>query len=119
MRRDRRVRIGRTQVGDGLSLEPSEGRLALVGEELRDRAAGPRLDALVEVDERRPVPCREPTADDALAAPGQADQHDVHRRSVVPAGPGLVRAGQAVGMAGNGRVDRTGQALAVAWRRSP
>ena len=72
-------RVGRTEVGDGRPLERSEGGLALLLEDVRDRSPRSGLDALVEVDERRAVAIGEPAPDDALAAAGQSDEYDVHR----------------------------------------
>ena len=71
-------RIGRSEVCDRGAFEVAEMRLALVGEDLGDRAAGPRLDPLVHVDEGRAVPVRQPPPDNALAAARQPDEHDVH-----------------------------------------
>ena len=54
--------------------------------------------ALVEIDERGAVPVGQALAHHALAAPGQPDQHDVHRRDlVVAARAGFVRPGQSMG----------------------
>ena len=72
--------VGRSEGGDRAPLAGPEPGLALLGEDLRDRPAGRRLDALVEVDEGRAVAVRQPPPDRALAAAGQPDEDDVHRR---------------------------------------
>ena len=86
--------VGGTQRGDRRPLAGPEPGLALLGEDLGNPAASLTLDHLVDVDERRAVPCREPPADGALAAPGKADQDEIHRAGlVVAAGAGLVAPG--------------------------
>jgi hypothetical protein len=77
---DEPVRIGRAELFDSPALQPAEGWLAVLGEDRRDRASVVSLDPFIEVDERRRVAMGEPLADDALAAPGQADEDDVHLR---------------------------------------
>ena len=76
---DRRLRIGRPEILDRRPFHRPEGRLALLGKDLRDLAAGRALDRLVEVDVRGVVAMGEPPPDGALAAAGQPDEHDVHR----------------------------------------
>ncbi len=105
------LRVGRAEVDDGRPFERPERRLAVLGEDRRDRSTGGRLDPLVEVDQRRAMAVGQPSTDDRLATPREPDEDDVHRVSVVPAGAGLVRAGQAVtrghglrgGITGRGR----------------
>ena len=77
---DRRVGIGVAKVRHGSPLERPEGRLAILGEDLRDRPARGRFDPLVEIDEGRPMTLGQALADHALAAAGQTDQDDVHGR---------------------------------------
>ncbi len=76
---NRRLRVGRTQTGDGSPLHRPEDGLALLGEDLRDLPAGRSLDRFVEVDVGGVVAMGEPPPDGALAAAGQPDEHDVHR----------------------------------------
>src|ERR1700721_2324714 len=64
------------QVGDDLVLEGTEGRLAVLGEDLRDRAAGPLLDDLVAVGERESQALGEQLPDGGLAGAHEADQDD-------------------------------------------
>ena len=66
---------------DRAPLELPERRLAVLGEDRRDRPAVVVLDPLVEVDERRAVAMGQSLADDALAAARQPDEDDVHRRA--------------------------------------
>ena len=68
-----------TEPGDRGSLHRPEGRLAVLLEDRRDRASLGLLDDLVEVDVARAVALREASSDDALAAPGQPDEHEVHQ----------------------------------------
>jgi hypothetical protein len=94
---DGRAGIGRAEGRDRIAFDPSECGLAVLGEDRRDRPSIGPFDALVEVDEGRGMSAGKPLPDDALAAPRQPDQDDVHRPGlVVAAGTGLVRAGQSV-----------------------
>ena len=117
-----RAGIGRAQRGDGVLLQAPERRLAVGREDLGDPAAGLVLDLVVEIDERRPVARGDPPPDGALPAARQADQDEVHGRSVVPAGAGLAvpvrggRRGAAGSHAGRGRPPATGGSGAAATR---
>jgi hypothetical protein len=64
------------QLGDDLMLEGTEGGLAVVGEDLADRAAGAPLDHLVAVGERQPEPGGEQVPDRGLARAHEPDQDD-------------------------------------------
>ena len=114
--------VGRAEVDDGRAFERSECGLAVLGEDVRDGATGRRLDPLVEVDQRRAVAVRQSSPDDRLATPREPDEDDVHRVSVVPAGAGLVGAGQAVTRGHRLHVGVTGRrpgAWPVPARRPP
>ena len=83
------VEITRRRAGEGSAgpssataarSRPRNAGLAVAREDVGDRPAGRALDGLVEVQERRAVPRGQPPAHDALAAPRQPDEHDVHRR---------------------------------------
>ncbi len=63
---------------DRPALPHPEARLALLGEDRRDRAPRLTLDLLVQVDERRATAAREAATDRGLAAPGQPDEDQVH-----------------------------------------
>ena len=69
---------------DRAALPRAEARLALLGEDRRDRAPGFALDLLVHVDERCPTAAREAATDRGLAAPGQPDEDQVHGSSSRP-----------------------------------
>src|ERR1035438_10613514 len=57
-------------------LQGAEGRLAVLGEDLLDRAARALLDHLVAVGERQLQPGREQAPDRGLAGPHEADEDD-------------------------------------------
>ena len=76
-----RVGVRRPEIRDGSAFHGPKGRLAVLLEDPRDRAPVLVFDPLVEIDERGPVPVGEALAHDALAAAGQSDDHDVHRRA--------------------------------------
>ncbi len=62
--------------GDDLVLQGPERGLAVLGEDLPDRAAGPPLDHLVAVGERESEPGGEQAADRALARSHETDEDD-------------------------------------------
>ncbi len=73
------------QVRDDLPLELAERRLAVLGEDLPDRAAGSLLDHVVAVGEREPEALGEQVADGGLPGAHEADQDDHGGASVRPA----------------------------------
>ena len=64
------------QFGDDLVLEGTEGGLAVLGEDLPDRAARALLDHLVAVGERQPEFRGEQVADVVLPGPHEPDEDD-------------------------------------------
>ena len=74
-------RVRRPQRPDGRPLPRPEARLALLLEDRRDRPARVRRDDLVEVQELGVVPPGDATPGGRLAAPGKADEDEVHRRA--------------------------------------
>jgi hypothetical protein len=63
------------QAGDHPALAVAEMRLAVAGEDLRDRQAGGGLDLGIRIGERQAEPRGEPAADGRLPGAGHADEN--------------------------------------------
>src|ERR1035441_288183 len=99
-------------------LQGAEGRLAVLGEDLRDRAARTLLDHLVAIGERQLEPGGEQGPDRGLARTQEADEDD-HGDSGL-AGAGVVPPTGSAGWPGSGApVSSSAARSAIARRRLP
>jgi hypothetical protein len=64
------------KLADDAALQLAERGLAVIGEELPDRASGPLLDDMVAVDERQPEALGEQVPHGRFTRPHEADEND-------------------------------------------